>query len=64
MGDLRHVYGRNFVGYDRLHHRKRQYAVVYDRRNDRSGTWSVQKIWTITETKGIDDHEQLQIVVV
>ena len=37
MGDLRPVYGRNFVGYGRLRHRKRPYAVVYDRRNDRPG---------------------------
>ena len=39
MGDLRPVYGRNFVGYGRLRHRKRPYAVVYDRRNDRPGNF-------------------------
>ena len=36
-GDLRPVYGRNFADYDRLRHRKRPYAVVYDRRNGRPG---------------------------
>ena len=37
MSHLRPVYGRKLRVYGRLGRRKRLYAVVYDRRNDRPG---------------------------